>query len=286
MASKDGTMGLSAAGAACAANMIASSGDLVSSAHSLPDSLAATRYALFLDLDGTLVEIAARPEEVVADAALLDLLRLLRRTSGGAVALISGRTLEDLDRITAPERFAAAGLHGFERRGAHGNTTRAPRPSLGKLAEVRAALQRLVQQHPQLLLEEKGDALALHYRQAPHLQAEVERAIEALRDLPAGGLRIQHGRRVVEVTPAGVSKATAVAEFMSEEPFQGRVPIYVGDDLTDECAFEWVNARDGLSVSVNAPRPGSMTGLQMDSVAAARGWLQELADATAGNRHE
>jgi trehalose 6-phosphate phosphatase len=285
VASNDGTMGLSAAaGSACAANPSVS--HELNSAGPLAASLAQGRYALFLDLDGTLVEIAARPQEVVADDALLALLRILRRTSAGALALISGRTLADLDRITAPEGFAAAGMHGFERRGVHGNTTRAPRPAAGKLEEVRATLKLLVQTHPQLLLEDKGDAIALHYRQAPHLQPQVERALESLRDLPASGLRVQHGRRVVEVTPGGVSKATAVAAFMSEEPFQGRVPIYVGDDLTDECAFEWVNARDGLSVSVNASRPRSMARLRLDSVAAARTWLRELADAAAGHRRE
>jgi trehalose 6-phosphate phosphatase len=251
----------------------------------LPLPLELTRYALFLDLDGTLVEIAPRPQDVVADTDLLALLRTLRGCCTGALALISGRTLLDLDRITAPERFAAAGLHGFERRTAHGNMVRAPRPKTEKLEEVRTILRRLVQAHPQLLLEDKGDALALHYRQAPQLQPVVEGVFVTLRDLPAYGLRIQHGRRVVEITPAGVSKATAVAEFMSEEPFQGRVPVFVGDDLTDECAFEWVNARDGISVSVNASSRRSMAQLQVGSVSAARGWLQELTHAAARDPH-
>jgi trehalose 6-phosphate phosphatase len=278
VASKDGTIGLSAAGGASSVEPII--GRVPDTAFPLVASLPLARCALFLDLDGTLVEIKSRPQDVVADPALLTLLRTLRRACAGALALISGRALTDLDRITAPERFAAAGLHGFERRAAHGHTVHAPRPSSARLAEVRMTLQRLLQLYPQLLLEDKGDAIALHYRQAPHLQPEVEHAIASLRDLPADGLRVQHGRRVVEVTPAGVSKATAVAEFMSEEPFLGRIPVYVGDDLTDECAFEWVNARDGVSVSVNPPEPRrSMARMQLDSVSATRDWLQALAAA-------
>jgi trehalose 6-phosphate phosphatase len=242
-----------------------------------PETLPLAECALFFDVDGTLIDIAARPAE------LLQLLRTLRRRCQDALALVSGRRIADLDRITAPERFTAAGLHGFERRTARGHCVRRAPPPAPKMGEVRRVLAQLASAHPQLLLEDKDYALAVHYRQAPHLRAVVERAIRSLPDLQGSGLKVQQGRMVAEIAPSDASKATALAEFMDEPPFKGRLPVYVGDDLTDESAFQWVNAAGGLSVDVSR-RQSSCARTHLASVRAVRAWLHALTEAGAGGR--
>jgi trehalose 6-phosphate phosphatase len=233
------------------------------------------RCAFFFDLDGTLVDYAQRPEEVRAGHALLSLLRTVRERSGGALALISGRSISSLDRVTRPERFAASGLHGFERRDANGSLRRHAPPDPSKLAEVRKVMQSLLDAFPSLLLEDKGFALALHFRQAPQLHELVCEAVSGVPDLSAGGLRIQHGHLVTEVVPNSVNKGGALAEFMREAPFQDRLPVFVGDDLTDEPAFEWVNRVGGVSVAVNPCAP-TAAGASLASVAAVHSWLGGL----------
>jgi trehalose 6-phosphate phosphatase len=240
-----------------------------------PARLALERYALFLDLDGTLVEFAPRPDEVRADSALLGLLRELGDRSGGALALVSGRSIASLDAVTAPERFCASGLHGFERRDGGGALQRHPPPAPGNLDALRARMRAWVSAHPQLLLEDKGVALALHYRAAPQLGRFVEHALLALPDLEAQGLRVQQGHLVAEVVPANVNKGTALAEFMREPPFRERLPLFVGDDLTDEPAFHWVNRAGGISVVVNPRRP-SAASAALPGVASVRAWLRGL----------
>jgi trehalose 6-phosphate phosphatase len=243
-----------------------------------PERLQLDQCALFLDVDGTLIDIAARPADVVGDAQLLQLLCALRLRCQGALALISGRRIADLDRITAPERFAAAGVHGFERRNARGDCVRLASPTAQKVGEIRRVLTRLVSSHPQLLLEDKDNAVAVHYRQAPHLREIVENAIHGLPGLHDGGLRVQHGRMVAEIIPSDASKAIALAAFMAEVPFKGRVPVYLGDDITDESAFQWANAAGGLSIAVGR-RQSSCARANLDSVDAVRAWLHALTHA-------
>jgi trehalose 6-phosphate phosphatase len=236
------------------------------------------RYALFLDLDGTLVDFAPRPEAVRADQALLDLLHDLGDRSGGALALVSGRSIASLDAVTAPSRFLASGLHGFERRDGSGVLKQHPPPPAGRLEALRELMHAWVARHPQLWLEDKGVALALHYRGAPQLGSFVAEALGELADLSAVGLRIQHGHMVAEVVPAGVNKGSALAEFMRQAPFRDRLPLYVGDDLTDEPAFHWVNLARGVSVVVNPHRPSAASAALPD-VAAVRDWLTGLLEA-------
>ncbi len=243
-----------------------------------PPHLTLARYALFLDLDGTLLDFAPRPEMVRADAALLALLRALGERTGGALALVSGRSIASLDAVTAPARLPASGLHGFERRDGGGVLQQHGAPPAARLDAIRELMHGWVGTHPQLLLEDKGVALALHYRGAPQLGGFVERAVASLPDLGAAGLRIQHGHMVAEVVPASVNKGSALAEFMREPPFQGRLPLYVGDDLTDEPAFHWVNLAGGVSVVVNPRRP-SAASAALPGVAAVRGWLSALLEA-------
>jgi trehalose 6-phosphate phosphatase len=199
---------------------------------------------------------------------VLSLLLGLQQRSAGALALITGRTIESLDRVTAPHRFAAAGIHGLQRRSA-----RDMHASVASHAmePVRAALRALVQEHPQLLLEDKGRGLALHFRAVPQLAARATALVlELVRPHP--DLKVQHGHMVVEVLPWAAGKQHAVAAFMEQAPFRGRTPLFVGDDLTDEPAFEWVNAAGGLSVAVAATRLTAAS-TQLSSVADVHAWL-------------
>lgn len=239
------------------------------------DKLALTAIALFLDVDGTLLETAATPRAVSVSDDLRRRLRGLSRTAGGAVALVSGRALRDLDALFAPLTLPAAGLHGFERRAASGAYRRGRLPSAAALDAARGAMLDLEREHAGLLLEDKQFALALHYRNAPHLEDAVMKAMKNLAARLAGELELQHGKKVVELRPVGATKAEAVAAFLAEAPFIGRLPIFVGDDLTDESAFELVNRLDGLSVAVGATRHSAACAHLAD-VTAVHGWLAHL----------
>jgi trehalose 6-phosphate phosphatase len=219
--------------------------------------------------------MAETPEAVIVDAELLSMLRALVLASGGAVALVSGRAVTVLDDLFQPLVLPCAGLHGFERRTAAGAHIRRPLPPGDLLNEARAELTRLLVSHPGLLLEDKRFSLALHFRQAPHLEPLVVEQVAMLADALGPHFELQHGRCVAEIRPAQANKATAVAEFMKEEPFRGRRPLCLGDDLTDEYAFEWVNAAGGLTIAVGVERD-SHAQAHLHSVAAARMWLRRL----------
>lgn len=240
-----------------------------------PTALPLDRHAVFLDLDGTLIEYAPHPWAVTADAPLLRLLETLPRYCGGAMALVSGRSIETLDKLLAPLRLPASGLHGYERRSASGVETRHAAPAAHALASARRLMARVAQQDPRVRLEDKRFALALHFRQAPQLGTEIVDAARAIAEQVGGGLELLLGSQVVEIAPRGVSKASGIAEFMREPPFAGRRPLFVGDDVTDEVAFEWVNAAGGLSVAVNVSgRTAAATRLR--SVREVRTWLNGL----------
>jgi trehalose 6-phosphate phosphatase len=239
------------------------------------DKLALTAIALFLDVDGTLLEIAATPYAVSVSGDVRERLRALSSAGGGAVALVSGRAIADLDALFAPLTLPSAGLHGFERRGASGGYRRQALPSRGALETARAAMLDLADRHAGLLVEDKRFALALHYREAPQLEDAVVKTMEDVATRLAGELELQHGKMVVELRPAGATKAEAVAAFLAEEPFAGRLPVFIGDDLTDEPAFELVNRRDGLSVIVGDRRPSAARACLAD-VAAVHDWLAQL----------
>jgi trehalose 6-phosphate phosphatase len=235
--------------------------------HCLPDLDA--RCALFLDFDGTLVDIAPSPDAVVVEQGLTDALSALVRRLGGAVAVISGRPLAQIDRWLAPLVLPAAGVHGAERRRADG---RVERLSLASLDAVAQAAQRLADAHAGLLVERKSTAVALHYRLAPELEAVCVATMTAAaaRD-PA--LHAMRGKMVIEVLPHGVSKGHAVEQFLAEPPFSGRRPVFIGDDVTDEAGFAVVRRRGGAAVRVG---PGhSVATHRIDSPAAVRTWLAQ-----------
>ena len=243
-----------------------------------PLALQPERHAFFLDLDGTLVEYASGPGAVTIDGELRELLHRLGKRSGGALALVSGRSIASLDALLRPLELPVSGMHGFERRSAAGVQTRHAAPPQETLIEARLHMTQIAATDPHLMLEDKQFAFALHYRQAPQLENFVLKAVEVIASLTHGAMQLQRGLLVAELMPCGVNKATAVAEFMSEPPFRGRRPLCVGDDFTDEPAFEWVNAAGGLSVAVNVRRPTAAT-TQLRSAAEARAWLAQLLEA-------
>ncbi|MBX5459928.1 MAG: trehalose-phosphatase [Steroidobacteraceae bacterium] len=234
-------------------------------------------HAFFLDVDGTLLELAPSPDAVVVEPHLIDLLRALAVRAYGAVAFVSGRSIATLDALFQPLLLPAAGLHGFERRDASGTYRRHTLPPGEALGHARLKLRELAARNPGLLLEDKRFALALHYRQAPNLEPLVLGHVEDIAAHVGESLKIQRGRMVVELRPASASKATAIAEFMREPPFAGRRPVCLGDDLTDECAFEWVNAAGGVSIAVGVARDTAATA-HLHSVAAARLWLSRIVE--------
>lgn len=226
--------------------------------------------ALFLDFDGTLVDLAPQPDGVVLAPDLTVLLQQLQEALDGALAIVSGRPLEQLDAYLAPLLLPAAGVHGLERRDADGLLTALPAPDTQRLMERLAAL---VARHAGLLLEPKRGALALHYRLAPHLeQACIEAMNHAVTRVP--GFNVLRGKMVVEAKAAAVNKGDAIAAFMREPPFAGRRPVFAGDDVTDEAGFAWVQS-EGKGVGVKIGNGPSLAQLQLDNPAALHQWLEQ-----------
>jgi trehalose 6-phosphate phosphatase len=232
------------------------------------------RWAIFLDIDGTLVAIAETPQAVQVEPGLLALLERLRQRCGGALAVVSGRALADIDRLLSPLRLAAAGLHGRERRRGDGTRVESGGPET-IIAPLRPRLAAHAEARPGLILEDKHGSLALHYRLAPAYAASVCRLARRLA-AEEPQLRVIFGRKVVEFQPRGSDKGAAIAAFLAEPPFAGRRPVYAGDDATDEDGFAMVNHRGGLSIKVqNGERRtvASAAQFQLRSVAALHRWL-------------
>lgn len=238
-----------------------------------PLPLPASEWAYFLDLDGSLIELANTPDAVSVGPELRQLLRHVHQACGGALALVSGRSLADLDKHLDMPGLPMAGQHGLEWRDAAGRVQRCASPSTEQ-QHIRRNLEAIQKRHPGLLLEDKGLALALHYRQAPALAGYVHRLLNRLVQEAGNGLYLQKGKRVVEVKPIGADKGTAIAAFMAEAPFHGRRPVFIGDDVTDESAFSKVNHLAGLSIKVGPGR--THASWRLPDVAAVRNWLAAL----------
>ena len=229
--------------------------------------------ALFLDVDGTLLEIASTPDAVKVPAALRNTLHLAASRSEGALALISGRPLEVLDRLFAPYVFPAAGQHGLERRDAEGRLSQ-PQIDTQVLQPAREILRALADQHRGILLEDKAGGIAVHFRLAPKCEGLVNQTMSGLAASLDDRFMLRHGKFVVELSPRGYSKRTAIEAFMHESPFAGRRPVFIGDDVTDEDGFEAVNAMGGVSIRVgNTPQTAAR--YRFGSVSAVIAWLRE-----------
>jgi len=202
--------------------------------------------ALFLDFDGTLVDLAPEPDAVIVPAGLIDTLRAVHEYLGGALALISGRPIDQIDHYLRPLVLPAAGVHGAERRSASGELTWL---TTHPLETVETAALGLAAVHPRLRVEVKRGSIALHYRQAPELEALCHDTMRAAVD-NSPGLTLMRGKMVFEAKPGGASKGAAIEAFMQEEPFAGRRPLFVGDDFTDEVGFATAQQLQGLGVKV------------------------------------
>jgi trehalose 6-phosphate phosphatase len=231
-----------------------------------------TNCCLFLDIDGTLLEFAPTPDQVRVDEPLRDLLRCLERACDGAVALVSGRAIVDIDDLFEPLYLAAAGVHGCERRDALGHWRRES-GNTESLGDLRERLAEQLRPLDGVWIEDKGCAFAIHFRRAPQLESPLRGALIRMGPLLPTHLEILDGDRVIEIKPRGHNKATAIEAFMREAPFAGRMPVFIGDDHTDQDALDAVRRMNGLAIGVGDRR---VCEWRLPHPAAVRGWLESF----------
>jgi trehalose 6-phosphate phosphatase len=241
---------------------------------SLPTMTRDPGWALFLDVDGTLLDIAETPESVRVPDDLKRLMLELNLKLDGAVALVSGRSIDNLDALFAPLRLTASGVHGCERRDASGTLVR-PIIDPVALAAVREELERYVALHPGLILEDKGFGLALHFRLVPQMSGDVLMLMRSMCHRLGPTFTLQAGKCVLEIRPTGFSKGTSIAAFMQEAPFKGRMPVFLGDDVTDEDGFAVVNDLGGISIKVG-DAPSTLAKRRLGGVREVHRWLHGL----------
>jgi trehalose 6-phosphate phosphatase len=232
--------------------------------------------AILLDVDGTILDLAPTPPEVWVPPSLRHAMtRLLERT-GGALALVSGRSLSDLDLLFSPLQLPAIGGHGAEFRPYIGGELDGRRPvPLG--AALKRKFAKVAEIGPGILIEDKGYSIGLHYRLAPDLEDVVNEAVARVcAEDPSAPIEILRGKSVLEIKQVGFNKGTAVRELMRHPPFVGRRPIFIGDDVTDESVFEIIAEFDGLAFAVGRMVAG-VNG-HFEKPEAVRGWLTRIAD--------
>jgi trehalose 6-phosphate phosphatase len=235
--------------------------------------------AILLDIDGTILDLAPSPQQVWVPTGLRQTLTRLDYATGGALALVSGRSLSDIDLIFSPLELAAIGGHGAEMRAtAGGQPLLRAKPLPTALKRKLAAISEL---GPGILAEDKGYSLALHYRLAPEKGDAVRAAVDRIcAELPPGAIEILPGKLVVEIKPAGVNKANAVCDLMNCAPFADRKPIFIGDDLTDEPVFGVIAQFGGLGFSVGRVLP-DVNG-HFEKPESVRAWLARIANQAQG----
>lgn len=204
---------------------------------------------MFLDFDGTLVDIAQHPEAVLIPTSLTEPLICLRDRFGGSLAIISGRPIAALDRFLAPHEFDAAGVHGLERR-TGGQLQRPPAREQGRLQAGLSSLKERLPRDAGVVIEDKGYSVAVHWRLAPQLEDLVIEAVNEIMRRLGPEYKLQKGKAVAEILFAEASKGRAIEALLDAPPYRGRRPIFIGDDLTDEHGFDVVNLRGGVSVRV------------------------------------
>lgn len=235
-------------------------------------------WALFLDVDGTLIDLASTPTGVKIPQELPGQLLSLFTQLDGAMALVTGRSIESVDAMFAPFQFPVAGMHGSEVRDGSGNLGRKLISRLA-LDQARQELEKLTARWPQTIIEDKGLAIAMHYRLVPEAERAVQATMSTVHSRLGEGWKLQNGKMVVELLPSGTDKGSAVADFMTMAPFQGRKPLAIGDDLTDEAMFRFVNGSNGLSVRVGQPLFQSDAQYKVNSPNEVRGWIAALTGA-------
>ena len=232
--------------------------------------------AILLDIDGTLLDLMPTPREVWVPPGLTKTLNRLFARTNGALAMVSGRSLNDIDVIFAPEQCPVVGGHGAEMRIDPDNeSVDSHAPPLDR--ELKRRLAAIAKLSPGILLEDKGYSLALHYRLAPHAEKAIYAAVSLIRaDLPNAPIEILPGKCVCEIKHSGFTKATGVRELMTREPFKGRRPLFIGDDVTDETVFGIMPDYDGLAFSVGRRAQGVQG--HFDSPSDVREFLSHLLD--------
>ena len=232
--------------------------------------------AILLDIDGTLLDLMPTPREVWVPPGLVKTLNRLVERTNGALALVSGRSLNDIDLIFAPDVFAAVGGHGAEMRiEPDSDSVAAHAPPMDK--ELKRRLAAIAKLSPGILLEDKGYSLALHYRLAPHAEKAIYEAVSRIRaDLPNAPIEVLPGKCVCEIKHSGFTKASGVRELMTRDPFRGRRPLFIGDDVTDETVFAIMPDFDGLAFSVGR-RARGVSG-HFDAPSDVREFLAHLLD--------
>jgi trehalose 6-phosphate phosphatase len=228
--------------------------------------------SLFLDFDGTLVDLVERPDEVLIDVGLNALLARLHHVLDGRLALVSGRSIAQLDAFLAMPELIVAGGHGVERRHGDGRRDAPPRPDSLETAE--SWLRAFASDHPGLIVEPKSHGIALHYRLAPEREAAAHDVMAALAD--EHGLRLQPGKMMIELRAGDCDKGDAVRAFMGTSEMRGTRPVVLGDDVTDEAAFAAAADLGGYGVRVGAPCE-TRARHTLPDVAAVRAWLEALA---------
>lgn len=233
------------------------------------------KCAFLLDIDGTLLDLAPAPDQVVVPKGLRTALQTLFEKTSGALAFVSGRSINDIDRIFAPTVLPAIGGHGAEMRVTPQEQACATSAEpLSK--ELKRRFVALKERDPGILIEDKGYSVAIHYRNAPHAERFIFERVAAIRgELTEAPIEILPGKRVVEIKGAGFSKATGIRELMIKPPFKGRRPIFLGDDVTDDSVFAIMPDLKGLSFSVGRKARG-VAG-QFARARDVRRWLSELA---------
>ncbi len=237
-----------------------------------PENLDPAAMALFLDVDGTLLAIEEHPDDVAADDELRGLLGVTAERFGGALALVSGRRIVDLDRIFAPLELPAAGGHGAELRFARGDA--ADSSSLELPGPAMQELTNFAARYDGLLLEVKPNGVSLHYRGAPGLRDRCRDAISRALALAGDDFRVIEGKMVFEIAPRICHKGSAIARFLEQPPFCGRRPVFVGDDVTDEDGFVTVLDAGGIAVRVGDAETAAP--FTLDDCGAVRRWLRTV----------
>ena len=239
------------------------------------------QLAIFTDFDGTLVEIAETPDMIEVPETLAYQLERAARELDSAFAVITGREIADIDRYLAPLHLPVAGAHGTQRRRADGIMEAIDPAAIMGAEEIARILSPLVVANPALLIETKEGAVALHYRQAPELEAAVRTAMEeAVNSVP--DFTLVQGKMVIEARPRGANKGDALRAFMREEPFLGHTPIFIGDDTTDEDAF--IAAQDLGGVGIKLGEGDTAARMRIANVASVHALIQGLGDIAARDR--
>ena len=236
-----------------------------------PDLAGIAPAAVFLDFDGTLVEFADHPEDIAPPIGLVPLLERWSEQLEGALAIVSGRDIESIDRFLSPLTLPVAGAHGMTRRGADGHVRSAGADG-AVLSMIAEKLDRFVAGHPGTLVERKRHSVALHYRQVPQLEHSAGEAMLAALPRDAG-FEMLRGKMVVEARSREAGKGRAISAFLGEPPFENRRPVFAGDDVTDEDGFEAVNRMQGVSIKVGGGDTRAL--YRLGSPAALLQWLAD-----------